>query len=258
MWAFILFGKWILFRVPRELFLVAFAQATIWAEYLLDQMKYRLRLAARQHRPPTGHAGNEKEAKGQVSWTGKVQCKINNGNPSGHRCGRETAYDIMTEPGRQHISSECSQQDSFTIVFPVCLHLFPMPSLQPIIRNRRLRTICIHTSEGSEALSMPAEAHARTSHLKAIISVGKEPWRSKQLPSPNLQTKICYWSPSFLGTEEWMLVLLVAAAGRDAGLTQGRSNRRAESTCSAHGMKKKQQKTVWRGSISQFLFFPMK
>lgn len=52
---------------------MACAQATIRAECLLDRMKYHLRLAARQHRPPTGHAGNEKEAKGQASLTGKVQ-----------------------------------------------------------------------------------------------------------------------------------------------------------------------------------------
>lgn len=165
-WAFILCGKWILFRVPRELFLVAFAQATIWAECLLDWMKYRQRLAARQHRPPTGHAGNEKEAKGQVSWTGKVQCKINSGNPSGHRCRRETAYDIITEPrgGMLPLDTprETALQSSFQRV-----GISPLvPVFQPTIRNRGLLTICTHTRVGSEALPMPTEAHARPSHLK--------------------------------------------------------------------------------------------
>lgn len=52
---------------------MALAQTTIQAECLLDRMKYRGRLAARHHRPPTGHAGNEKEAKGRASLTRKVQ-----------------------------------------------------------------------------------------------------------------------------------------------------------------------------------------
>lgn len=152
-WAFILFGKWILFQVPRELFLVAFAQATIWAECLLDRMKYRLRLAARQHRPPTGHAGNEKEAKGQVSWTGKIQCKINNGNPSGHRCCRETAYDIITARERQHfLWTRLPERQLYKRLSSV--------SAQPTIRDQGLRTNCSYPHEWEQWGSVNARISA--------------------------------------------------------------------------------------------------
>lgn len=59
--------------------------------------KYHLRLAGRHHRPPTGHPGNEKEAKGPVSLTGKVQLQNNSGDPSVHFGSWRQAYDIITD-----------------------------------------------------------------------------------------------------------------------------------------------------------------
>lgn len=59
--------------------------------------KYHLRLAGRHHRPPTGHPGNEKEAKGPVSLTGKMQLQNNSGDPSVHFGSWRQAYDIITD-----------------------------------------------------------------------------------------------------------------------------------------------------------------
>lgn len=235
MWAFTLRGKWILFRVPWELFLVAFAQATIWAGCLLDWMKYRLRLAARQHRPPTGHAGNEKEAKGQVSWTGKVQCKINSGNPSGHRCWRETAYDIITERRGGTLPLDTPRETALQSPFQRAGMSSPVPALQPTIRNPGLLTICTRTSVGSEAPPMPAEAHARTSHLKTSFQFFRN-WIVvvEAAASSKLKNKIMLLVSWFLRSGR-INACVVTSCSRERGTFSAMRNESGLKACGAHG-----------------------
>lgn len=108
-------------------------------------MKYRLRLAGRCHRPPTGRPRNEKEAKGLASFTGRAPVWDRQRPPSVHRWGWKQAGVWCPERGRKGSRPAFKARGVMVsqASFEWYLYWFPVAAVTDYHGLRGLKWFCI-------------------------------------------------------------------------------------------------------------------